>query len=272
MPFTLRRSRRSLLAGAAGAAGAALLAGCSDRATDAAGGKAERASLSADQRTRERAARESALLLARYDATTAAHPALAARLAPLRAEVAAHARAFGAPAPKTAAPPGAPATAPAGSGSAPGTAVGPSGSGAATSGADSAAGHGSDPASGTAAGPSGPASAAGPSGSGSAAGPSGSGSAAGAGTAGAGTAGAGTAGAGTAGAGTAGAGVLAGFGDAVPGEPEQALAALAAAERRTADSRAAALLGAPGELARLLASVAASGAVHAYLLTTGEPK
>ncbi|SCE29400.1 hypothetical protein GA0115240_14964, partial [Streptomyces sp. DvalAA-14] len=37
-----------------------------------------------------RAARDSVGLLARYDAALAAHPALAARLAPLRAEVARH--------------------------------------------------------------------------------------------------------------------------------------------------------------------------------------
>ncbi|MEW1645680.1 hypothetical protein [Streptomyces sp. NPDC091219] len=46
-----------------------------------------------------------------------------------------------------------------------------------------------------------------------------------------------------------------------------ALAGLAAAERALADRRAKALLDLPGELARLLASVAAAGAVHAYLLT-----
>ncbi|MFE0044753.1 hypothetical protein [Streptomyces albireticuli] len=52
----------------------------------------------------------------------------------------------------------------------------------------------------------------------------------------------------------------------VPGDEKAALAALAAAERRTADARTAALAGAPPELARLLASVAAAGAAHAYLL------
>ncbi|MEU9995064.1 hypothetical protein AB0I01_06640, partial [Streptomyces sp. NPDC050848] len=39
--------------------------------------------------------------------------------------------------------------------------------------------------------------------------------------------------------------------------------------RGTADAHAAALLGAAPEYARLLASVAASGAAHAYLLTDG---
>ncbi|AXK35830.1 hypothetical protein DVA86_27570 [Streptomyces armeniacus] len=55
--------------------------------------------------------------------------------------------------------------------------------------------------------------------------------------------------------------------DGVPADRKEALAALAAAERRTADARTKALAGAPPELARLLASVAASGAAHAYLLT-----
>ncbi|MET7861579.1 hypothetical protein ABZS81_31160 [Streptomyces sp. NPDC005318] len=42
---------------------------------------------------------------------------------------------------------------------------------------------------------------------------------------------------------------------------------LAATERRTADAHTAMLLKAPPELARLLASIAAAGAAHAYLLT-----
>ena len=52
----------------------------------------------------------------------------------------------------------------------------------------------------------------------------------------------------------------------MPAGAAQALAALAAAERALADRRAAALLGVPGDLARLLASVAASGAGHVVLL------
>lgn len=55
----------------------------------------------------------------------------------------------------------------------------------------------------------------------------------------------------------------------VPKDEKQALTALARAERRTADARTAALRDAPPELARLLASVAACGAAHAYLLTAG---
>ncbi|MEU5299108.1 hypothetical protein [Streptomyces umbrinus] len=56
----------------------------------------------------------------------------------------------------------------------------------------------------------------------------------------------------------------------VPAVEKDALAELAAAERTLADRRTKALLDVPGELARLLASVAAAGAVHAYLLTEGE--
>ncbi|MEV4500821.1 hypothetical protein [Streptomyces klenkii] len=54
--------------------------------------------------------------------------------------------------------------------------------------------------------------------------------------------------------------------DGVPGDEKAALAALADAERRTADTRTKALGSTPPELARLLASVAAAGAAHAYLL------
>ncbi|MFI7242538.1 hypothetical protein [Streptomyces qinglanensis] len=52
----------------------------------------------------------------------------------------------------------------------------------------------------------------------------------------------------------------------VPKSPEAALAALARAERQLADTRTKALDGAPPELARLLASVAACGSAHGYLL------
>ncbi|MCC3777094.1 hypothetical protein [Streptomyces sp. UNOB3_S3] len=55
----------------------------------------------------------------------------------------------------------------------------------------------------------------------------------------------------------------------VPEDEKAALAALADAERRTADNRTATLGSAPPELARLLASVAAAGAAHAFLLTEG---
>ncbi|MBB6418389.1 hypothetical protein [Streptomyces sp. AK010] len=56
----------------------------------------------------------------------------------------------------------------------------------------------------------------------------------------------------------------------VPGNDKDALAGLAAAERELAGRRTKALGGAPGELARLLASVAAAGAAHVYLLTEGD--
>ncbi|MFF7392739.1 hypothetical protein ACFZAE_30385 [Streptomyces scabiei] len=55
----------------------------------------------------------------------------------------------------------------------------------------------------------------------------------------------------------------------VPDDPGAALTELAAAERALADKRAKALLRVPGEVARLMASVAAAGAGHAYMLTEG---
>lgn len=159
------RRRRVLAGGAAAlltAAGTAVLAGCSS--ADA--GAAEHSS--AAKRLRQRAGRDAAALLERYDATIAAHAPLAARLRPLRAEVARHAEAFGSAkaSPSPSASPSAPPV-------------------------------------------------------------------------------------------------------SVPREEKAALAALADAERRTADARTSALGQAPPELARLLASVAAAGAAHAYLLAGG---
>jgi hypothetical protein len=168
--------RRSLLASAAGAV---LLVGCSSGPDGS--GKSASGSPSATDVARARAARESDALAERYDAVLAAHPALARRLAPLRAEVVRHREAFG------------------GVTTASGT---PSTSPSVTSSASS---------------PAAPATAA----------------------------------------------------AAVPATEKEALAALAAAERTLADRRTAALPAVPGELARLLASVAAAGAVHAYLLTEG---
>ncbi|MFJ2560896.1 MULTISPECIES: hypothetical protein [unclassified Streptomyces] len=55
----------------------------------------------------------------------------------------------------------------------------------------------------------------------------------------------------------------------VPADPAAALKDLAAAERRTCDAHTATLMEAPPELARLLASLAAASAGHAYLLTEG---
>ncbi|WP_030188763.1 hypothetical protein [Streptomyces violaceorubidus] len=59
-----------------------------------------------------------------------------------------------------------------------------------------------------------------------------------------------------------------GSGD-VPADEKDALALLVRAERNLADRRARALLEVPDELARLLASVAAAGAAHVFLLTEG---
>ncbi|MET8452854.1 hypothetical protein [Streptomyces sp. NPDC005209] len=162
--------RRSLFASAASAA---LLAGCAAEPRPDAG----RSGPSAVDRARARAARDSRGLLEQYDAVIAAHPALAERLAPLRATVAAHAAAFedGTPSPS------------------------------ATSRSASAA--------------------------------------------------------------SAGASATASASPAVPTREKDALAGLAAAERALADRRAKALPDLPGEPARLLASVAAAGAAHAYLLT-----
>ncbi|MFF0112044.1 hypothetical protein [Streptomyces prasinus] len=55
----------------------------------------------------------------------------------------------------------------------------------------------------------------------------------------------------------------------VPAKEKDALSGLAAAEREIAGRRLEALLDAPAELAGLLASVAAAGAAHAFLLTEG---
>ncbi|MET4658469.1 hypothetical protein ABID80_002179 [Streptomyces sp. PvP037] len=167
--------RRSLLAAAPAAL---LVAGCSAGPGDSGAGGGSRPS--AADRARARAARDSGELAARYDAVVAAHPKLAERLRPLRAEVVRHAEAFGGTADSSPSP------------SASASASGTPGSGK--------AGPSASPA-------------------------------------------------------------------AVPAKPKDALAELAAAEREIADRRMKALLDAPGELARLLASVAAAGAAHVYLLT-----
>ncbi|MER6326824.1 hypothetical protein [Streptomyces coelicoflavus] len=57
---------------------------------------------------------------------------------------------------------------------------------------------------------------------------------------------------------------------AIPADEKGALGMLADAERKLADRRAGALLDVPGETARLLASVAAAGAAHVFLLTEGD--
>jgi len=70
-----------------------VLAGCSGGGTGPAG--ARRIPGEPGVAEQEQAVRDSTALLARYDAVAAAHPSLAARLAPLRAETARHVRAFG---------------------------------------------------------------------------------------------------------------------------------------------------------------------------------
>ncbi|MPY59406.1 hypothetical protein FNH08_20215 [Streptomyces spongiae] len=55
----------------------------------------------------------------------------------------------------------------------------------------------------------------------------------------------------------------------VPADENAALAELAAAEKQLVDRRTKALVEVPGELARLMASVAAAGAGHVFLLTEG---
>ncbi|MCP9209389.1 hypothetical protein NMK44_20215 [Streptomyces sp. NEAU-Y11] len=160
--------------GALGAA--ALLSGCSDD-TRPRRDTAEGVSVA---KLRATGARESTALLARYDATADAHPDLAERLAPLRAETARHAAAF-------------------------------RGHGRSSSADGSATPSASPPASASARRRERP--------------------------------------------------------PAVPEDRKRALAVLAQAERHTADARTTALVTAPPELARLLASVAASGAAHVYLLT-----
>ena len=82
--------RRSLLASVAGGA---LLVGCSDGTGSSEEGTA--GSPSVVERARVRAARDSRGIVERYDAVLAAHPALAERVGPLRAEAVRHAEAFG---------------------------------------------------------------------------------------------------------------------------------------------------------------------------------
>ncbi|MFF8695022.1 hypothetical protein ACF08W_22765 [Streptomyces sp. NPDC015144] len=65
----------------------------------------------------------------------------------------------------------------------------------------------------------------------------------------------------------AGRGTAAPSPSAAPDSARSALKELAAAERRASDARLTALAAAPPELARLLASVAAADAAHAFLLT-----
>ncbi|MFF9014433.1 hypothetical protein ACF09C_15870 [Streptomyces sp. NPDC014870] len=233
--------RRALLA-----AGAVTLVGCT-----AEGGPGRPRKPSADELAaraeaalRRRSAATSRTLLERYDAVLAAHPALTARLTPLRSAVAAHAAALAE---------GAEAL----------DAYGRSGSGT-TGGTPGAAGNG---AAGKAAGN--PTAAGTPGEAGQAVDAAETGNAGGAGNA------APSADTRSADPGDGRTTTPAASAPAtptplpVPADPALALKDLAALARRTADTHAAALLDAPPEYARLLASVAASGAAHAYLLTEG---
>ncbi|MCT9009685.1 hypothetical protein [Streptomyces rhizosphaerihabitans] len=182
--------RRTLLAAAAGAFA---LAGCSapEPSSDTTGG-----SPSAADRARARGARDSATLADRYTAVIAAHPDLAGRLGPLRAEVVRHVQAFG--------------------GGSAGASASPSSPSSAASPSESSSGSPSTSSSGSSA---------------------------------------------------ASASASAGVSPGAAARPKDALADLAAAELALADERTQALVEVPGELARLLASVAAAGAAHAFLLT-----
>lgn len=157
--------RRSLIVGVAGAGP---LVGCSGGGE----GSDADARASAGEKARERAARDSAGLVERYDAVIGAHPDLTGLLAPLRAEVVRHVGAFG----------GEVGTASASPSGAPSPSASP---------------------------------------------------------------------------------------PPVAADPKAALVELAGAERKLADERAKALLDVPGELARVMASMAAAGAGHAYVLTEG---
>ncbi|MEU3303487.1 hypothetical protein ABZ729_27290 [Streptomyces sp. NPDC006678] len=181
-------TRRRALIGA-GAAVTAALSGCS---SDEPGARRDAPpSVSAETLLRRRSAALSSALLGRYDAVLAAHPGLAPRLAPLRAQVALHVESLS----------------PTGDRPRPASSPSPSLSSNAS------------PSAGAAASPS-PSSSSSPS-------------------------------------------------AAVPADAGAAVRELASAERSTAAAHTAALTGAPPEYARLLASVAAAGAVHVYLLTKG---
>ncbi|MEV6194192.1 hypothetical protein AB0M19_17550 [Streptomyces sp. NPDC051920] len=212
--------RRTLLAAAAGAFA---LAGCS--AAPESPGDTTGGSPSLADRARARAARDSMTLSDRYTAVIAAHPQLAERLEPLRAEVVRHTTAFG-------------------------------GGSAGASGSASASATGSPTASASAAGSPSASSSASASASESA---SASGQASGSASESASASGQAS--------GSASASESAAASPGVPARPKDALADLASAELKLADERTRALVDVPGELARLLASVAAAGAAHAFLLT-----
>ncbi|MGI5348484.1 hypothetical protein ACQEU8_09845 [Streptomyces sp. CA-250714] len=199
-PAAARPRRRSVLTGALGATGAAfglpLVAACSDEETR---GSADGERADATRRLRRSAARDSEHLLARYEGTVEVHAALAARLRPLRDEVARHVRVLRGSESGTRAPSPAPS---ASRGSRPPSASpAPTRSGQPDGGPDSPSERPPKPDTAS-----------------------------------------------------------------VPGTEKAALTALAEAERKLAAARTKALGGAPPEFARLLASVAACGSAHGYLL------
>ncbi|WP_369201357.1 hypothetical protein [Streptomyces sp. PU-14G] len=197
-PAAARPRRRSLLTGALGAGGAALALPLTAGCTDAADGTDDAARQEAAARLRSRAAHDSEHLLARYDGTAKVHPATAARLRPLRAEVARHARVLRGSESGT----GSPSPAPSGSRGSPSPSVPPR--------RDRQPGSGADPKPSVK--PPSPDT------------------------------------------------------SSVPEDEQKALAALAEAERWLSAARTKALAAAPPQVARLLASIAACGAAHSFLL------
>ncbi|WP_333770362.1 hypothetical protein [Streptomyces sp. IBSBF 2435] len=96
-----RLSRRSVVAAAVAAVGA----GCAKDADGPSGGPSDKAPASLPGVAEQaQAVRDSTDLIGRYDAAAAAHPSLAARLRPLRAEVVRHIEAFGGKAPSAPVP------------------------------------------------------------------------------------------------------------------------------------------------------------------------
>ncbi|MGW4038581.1 hypothetical protein ACWEIM_20230 [Streptomyces sp. NPDC004778] len=91
-------TRRGALTATGALALGAVLTGCGGDDEDAGGKKPARApSAKAEKALREKAVRDGALLLARYDLVAEAHPATAAGLEPLRAAVAEHRKALAPP-------------------------------------------------------------------------------------------------------------------------------------------------------------------------------
>ncbi|KRV51034.1 hypothetical protein AQ490_02170 [Wenjunlia vitaminophila] len=92
-PLTRPPSRRTLLT--AGLAGTSLLAGGWGLTACSSTDRQEAAVAADSDRLRKRAAKDTAALLAAYDATVSTHPRLAGELRPIRADLARHLTAFG---------------------------------------------------------------------------------------------------------------------------------------------------------------------------------